>query len=254
MKIISKFKDYYDSVQQYGRDESILYLRNEEYFQPDKSGYVKERFHPSDYPQPNQIWVGNRTQQLQGELSTHGFAILFCGKYYRGLKMEIGGSWSNNNSIQFCYSTESAMAFLTKHNIPTSYTFRKEIITPGVNEKSLERYFSEKVEVSKPDMNQIHKCPVILSAVLGAYRDSYSVRDQSKNASVHVVKNPCLRDLEFYRVMDANTAYQELSMFLGGVMASNGPSMVEVSEKTRIEKRGFDKWSFRKMPTKKKTM
>jgi hypothetical protein len=44
--------------------------------------------------------------------------------------------------------------------------------------------------------------------------------------------------------------YQEIAMYLGGVMVSHGREMYELNDAERIQKQGFDKWSFRRPPTK----
>lgn len=67
MKIISKFKDYYDSVVQYGQDSSLLYLR-EEYI--NKTPYpfpVLPLLHRFEVPSPYNARIG---------------VIGFCGKIY----------------------------------------------------------------------------------------------------------------------------------------------------------------------------
>lgn len=68
------------------------------------------------------------------------------------------------------------------------------------------------------------------------------------------VNGPDLQGCEFYRMMDTHSAFQEISMWVGGVLSSTGPETVTINdERVRIEKRGFDaKKSFRKEPTKRK--
>ncbi len=66
------------------------------------------------------------------------------------------------------------------------------------------------------------------------------------------VINPKLKDLQFYKVFDAFTAFQEISMFLGGVLGVGEKEIIEIEDKYKIGQHGFDKWSFRKEPTKKK--
>jgi len=52
--------------------------------------------------------------------------------------------------------------------------------------------------------------------------------------------------MEFFKIVDPFTAFQELSMFIGGIMGGKSPIMIEVADKDRIAKHGFDKFSFRK--------
>ena len=39
---------------------------------------------------------------------------------------------------------------------------------------------------------------------------------------------------------------------MGGVLANSGPEMVEISDKAKIAKQGYDKFSFRRPPGGKK--
>jgi len=58
-----------------------------------------------------------------------------------------------------------------------------------------------------------------------------------------------LKELDFVRVIDTYAAFQELSMFVGGVMSRPGAPMVEITDdRVKAAKHGFDNWSFRKMP------
>lgn len=59
-----------------------------------------------------------------------------------------------------------------------------------------------------------------------------------------------LKDINFPKILDAFTAYQELSMWVGGVLPKNENGMATISDKDKVAKHGFDKWSFRKMPHK----
>ncbi len=52
--------------------------------------------------------------------------------------------------------------------------------------------------------------------------------------------NPSLAQLHFATIMDPYSAFQEVSMFVGGVMAAPANPMVEISDKTKILKAGLD--------------
>ena len=63
------------------------------------------------------------------------------------------------------------------------------------------------------------------------------------------IVDPCLKDFHFNKVIDAYTAFQEIDMFLGGVLgdASDPPS--PMTDRDKIVSHGMDlKWSFRKPP------
>jgi hypothetical protein len=59
-----------------------------------------------------------------------------------------------------------------------------------------------------------------------------------------------LRPFEFQRIVDPYTAFQELSMYIGGILGNLNPKVPDVSNEDLIVAKGFDKWSFRKESTK----
>jgi hypothetical protein len=69
---------------------------------------------------------------------------------------------------------------------------------------------------------------------------------------VIVTRNDILSQYQFFKVLDPYSAFQELEMFLGGIMAPENKKMIEISDRYKIEEHGFDKWSFKKAPTKMK--
>lgn len=60
---------------------------------------------------------------------------------------------------------------------------------------------------------------------------------------------PSLGSLQFIKVMDPHTAFQELSMFVGGVMVKPDKTSV-MTDKEKVASHGMDETSFRKGPTK----
>lgn len=58
-----------------------------------------------------------------------------------------------------------------------------------------------------------------------------------------------LGKMGFARKLDPFTAFQELSMWIGGVLPRPGNPIVEITdEKVKVAKHGMDKWSFRTPP------
>ena len=51
--------------------------------------------------------------------------------------------------------------------------------------------------------------------------------------------------MKFQTIFEPFTAFQEIEMFLGGVIGSNENNIIEIEDKYRIESHGFNKWSFR---------
>jgi hypothetical protein len=67
-----------------------------------------------------------------------------------------------------------------------------------------------------------------------------------------LIKNPILEKFCFHRLIDPYTAIQEIEMYIGRIAINNTPPMPVGSDKVIAESKGFDKWSFRKPPTKKR--
>ena len=60
-----------------------------------------------------------------------------------------------------------------------------------------------------------------------------------------------LKEFQMFRVMDAFSMFQLISGWVGGVLPRNPNPMVEITDdKIKSHKHGFDKWSFRKLPSK----
>lgn len=230
MRIISEFHDYYDSVQAMGQDQSLLYVRNER----------EESVEGKSYPFPHMYYSRD----------THQYAIGFCGKIYPALDIYNWGYGINQNVNSWCHSLEDVDQFVESH-------FKKkevEIYRSGRSNRSLwgirslvrdavKKFFDE-FEAKKETFKELfikEKCPVIVG----------------KWCSPHL-GNPCkmifnasLKDYEFFRVVEPYTAFQEIQMFMSNLAVPLKP-IPEISDKIMVDIKGFDKWSFRKMPKDKK--
>jgi hypothetical protein len=71
--------------------------------------------------------------------------------------------------------------------------------------------------------------------------------DIGKRREYKIVYNECLKDVEFFKLIDTYTAFQELQMYLGGIARPIKP-MPHISDKDMVSIKGFDEWSFRKPP------
>jgi hypothetical protein len=88
------------------------------------------------------------------------------------------------------------------------------------------------------------------SNVLGYIQDSDVLNDKYKTPIIletanELILNPSLRDIQFYKVYDPVTTYQQLSLYFGNKFF-NEPVMASISDSDRINQHGFDKHSFRK--------
>lgn len=72
---------------------------------------------------------------------------------------------------------------------------------------------------------------------------------RSTSTTSWLVRNPRLKDLRLGSALDSYTVFQELGMFIGGVMPGQQSPMVQVSDRTQVLKKGFDPvYGFRRRP------
>lgn len=100
MRVISKFKDYYDSVQMYGQDD-LIYLRTT------KIESFKTRL----------LWGMSLNHKSYYDMST--FIVKFCGNYYKGIRVK-----SHDRKDSFFYSEDSIKHFLTNIGISITLNYR----------------------------------------------------------------------------------------------------------------------------------
>ncbi len=221
MKIISKFRDYYDSVQMYGQDSSLLYLREQ------KTKIVSE-----DSINTYHVNVPG-SRGWKNYVSVDLSVIYFCGKPYPLVRTRNHtGYFGDPKKEKVFYSFDDFKDRFPRAD-ELSYGKRYSLSYDA----STHRYWSsaapipEWFERDHGDGLELHhkfKAPIILKTYCG-----------------DLVINPELNDYSFVTQVDPHTAHQEISMYLGGVLRVGEPDTVEISDDIRASKHGFDEYSFR---------
>lgn len=229
MKIFSKFKDYYDSVQSFGQDDTIHFVRNEEQLEISKDLVKKV--------------IGRDTQlslkyeTIDDERRSIGltkFMILFCGKIYKGYRVSE-------------YSTYQGRYIFHRYLDGIFYNYDDTIEFYNKYEEDLSKYNRRWFEGEINDWfkhteNNLEDFSIDNKIVL-AYLDPQ-----------FQIKNCSLQDLEFYKIVDSFSAYQELDMYISGVLSKDANMMIEIADKDKIPQHGFDNFSFKKLPTKNRNL
>lgn len=269
MRIHSKFKDYYDGMQDH--DSDLVYVRlNKDLLPNDHVSRVMNLHTPNastNFKWSHERRIGqDQADKIAREWSGHiapkylepsfrmssseesynryeGVGILFCGKLYRGVRYR--EQWEEGGGMpkyvdKFYWSRE---LFEKDHVLTESKSKYDNHIDRARDAAAyLARTFTV---VETPDLMDVHfmtRCPVIGGKI--------SFERNQRYGDFVAVMNPCLKDVQFIRVMDPTIMFQELSMFLGGVL-SNNDKPEPVDNKYKIVAHGFDlKESFRKGPTK----
>lgn len=258
MRIISKFKDYYDSALAFGHDDTIVYERK-------KIKHVSAR----DKPLPKGYefmlpTLDTRTYIYRGwyrgakeyesnskgaEFAITPFTVVFCGKLYPAICMRHRkkgslGAWSKD----FAYTLEAYVALMSYHGLEFTstkkrkrYSWDNSLIKGSPKRKSdCEEYFARSGEDHIAFFAE-KEIPI-----------AYCEEDGWTAYKSTLAFNTSLQDVAFFKLFDAYTAFQELDMFVGGVMTREGNPMAGISDTDLRDKKGFDKMSFKKYPTKKR--
>jgi hypothetical protein len=212
MRIISKFRDYYDSAAAYGIDRTVVYVRETKEITPRKQS--RWTYRPVLFKHKNITY-----EYQQGQIG-------FCGGCYPFVIV----TWYEKQELKrnVFWSLEFFSEFYGKY-VPgweKGYKYRKESWT-----HQRFREFFEWVPEGFSEIFHTHQIPIFV-----------------RYSNEEVIANPNLRDFEFYRLFDSFQAHQELAMYVGGVLRQSENSMIQLSDEDKAAKHGFNKASFRTDP------
>jgi hypothetical protein len=245
MRIVSETHDYYDGVQAYGQDQSRVYVRISR----------KENFHFNVFPHLNTYYSSASLEHADQRL------VGFCGKLYPVICMWMSTPGECTRLAYKClYSISEVDAYVKKHwdKIRQEKYFGKKYFG---KRKKYERRYNSTLFLQK-DVKEFFR------AIEAAQNtcEKWFVQGQSPIFIItyptykecKITWNASLKNVQFYKVLDPQTTYQELDMYLGGVLgltnkrgrpSYQGQKMDDtVSDNDLMAAKGFDKWSFRKEP------
>jgi len=275
MRIISKFHDYYDGIQRMGQDLELVYVRNQEIEKgkwpfPGFRGvsyWYKGR--PKDWPQCTMYIVG------------------FCGKIYPLIVLSKQAHHDKEFEPVFCYTIQDIDAFVGKNygrEEERGYNYRgpyrnhlNRIWSYSMRRIDFEDFFTrcERRQNNYEELFLESNCPIILGRCgQPMFHEQKRPNDDKERAlvscgdnyypadlRVRLTMNACLKDVKFYRMFDTYQAYQELAMYLGGILGVRNQKKAkyqgqmiqpEIDDKTMRDAKGFNNRSFKKEPSKKK--
>lgn len=234
MKIVGNGqKDYYDPCVGYGIDPNLIYVRNASVTEsediPDFITNLVPKVH-KEY-----------TDTKKYEYTLYPGFIGFCGIIYPFIRLVMTpreGYWPTKT--KFFYDADILIKYLKDNEILRKENyFHHELLN---NKKTIRKYLNPVVNVD-----------VFFDLGNPIFYWGPDIYSKYPSNDTVFVQNPSLKEAQFYKVFDAFTAFQEISMFLGGVLGQSHPPMVGISDKDMAIKKGFGhKYAFRKMPTKRK--
>lgn len=238
MKIISRFRDYYDGISAQYLDTEILYFRKTQWpkFTPNELKYFRT-FHLNQWD----LKLDWMNYDIEEKL------IGFCGMIYK--VVVIATKDLKKEVLHAFYSfDEVAKFYLSNHLDPDPFDLRgrkyKRFFLVESNPKrqlrEIKHFFEVNIDYSR------------INGFFEKYQVPVFVLHSTKYPELEIETNPVLRHLQFQRIKDPFTAHQEIYQFVSSKLHQPENPMVQISDKDKLHKHGFDKFSFRTGPTKKR--
>jgi len=218
MKIISTFHDYYDSIQGYGFDPTVIYLR--------KTKEIENHYRQKTYKIQLRGLYNNKYDY---EIRYSG-VVFFCAKVYPFVCFR----HSVNCKLRYFYNPVVLLRYIERAYSKDINSHRRWKFSGGNHKKNIKEFFAipNNFEVNIK-LHEKFDSPVFVIHYNYFLCNNYTI------------VNPVLKDMNFQTVYDPYSAFQEIDMFLSGVMQSAENKMITISDKVRKQKHGFDKTSFR---------
>ena len=228
MRIISKFKDYYDRGARYGVDLTRVYVRE-------------------TIVMNAPVYMSSKNKYLKTFTCYNGMMCIvgFCGKLYLyGDYTHLPVLMSRENVKHWILHGEDAIGYsiaidekhLKLRGVTRPMLVKNRDYGINYNRRTAEEMLSS--EMLKGLFVE-HNVPTFLLC-MRKDDDSAIRRDR-------LVLNPCLKDVAFYKVIGPDRAFQEIEMFISNQLASDTKVDVPVGDDNVIrDSKGFDKHSFRK--------
>jgi len=236
MKIISKFKDYYDIGLSYGVDEKLRLER------------IRSEF-PFSFCSYNPISFIHAKDGLNCRYSFYFEYIGFCGKVYPLVHLYLYERSKKNK--QFFYKLLEEQFFYTKDDLDT---FMKQNIKDISELKktgiynygdSLNKCFTSFYIHKQESIEKVFHDKEIAYFAIKQY---YEKNERNHYLIKHnLIIYPELKTYKFVQVKKPMQAFQEISMYIGSVE----PEVTRIQDKYLAQSKGYDCYSFRKAATKK---
>jgi len=241
MLIASPFRDFYDSIKAFGIDKTIVYSRKTEYLKiPMDSAYQKDK---KDFPhmdRPDTIQLKGMAKSFKA--TEHQLIIGFCGKLYPVIHITRPNPIREQSQWDL-FSAEDAEKFARRTGIAKAKPYRWMRYTNyrlGCNTE-MEEFFNPDTWKKLLNIFTTYNVPAFI----------YGFTDSEKRHNL--VLNPRLGLYNFAKCKDPVTAFQEIMMYLSGVLGVPERPTVTLSDKSKAIKAGHDgKYSFRRPPGQKK--
>ena len=205
MRIVSDFHDYYDAVQATGQDETVVYVRKA----------VQQTYDLNQYPFPWLRWSNDGWWHWGGRLKGPSITqsiVGFCGRIYPVLVVEMHPCFAIHEVDEQIESRLKPAAIeeyrwkaRSRHR---EWRRRSRQYPSEARREVIEGFLAEckaKAETFR-DVFVQNKCPLFVASC------RYDGKLRGK-----ITYNGRLADLEFFRLFDPFSAFQEIAMYFGNM-------------------------------------
>lgn len=262
MRIISDFRDYYDTAMGLGIDPALVYLRKTEVCEYEVRSNVGTHQLPRGLdnalhrplallralPRSVQYWHRCKTHRFQVPLTTK--IIGFCGFLHPAIEMD-GMIFHDadqilpNVSDAFLQRCETSRASFERALTEKSrYRTWQWHATRWTSPLTLEYWNQAAASIAG-------KCfdDAFIAAAAPAFLLEYRTTNRHTDRdTIRCTLNPCLRDEGFQKIKPPAVAFQDLAMYMGNQLARQADPISAFPDELLRDEKGFDAWSFRRHP------
>lgn len=242
MRIISKFTDYYDGGAVYGIDPLHTYIREKKEIEDYKINHSLSNFSVIGFC---------------GELYVVVLHPSLTRQYYPEKPIKGEYFLIGDDAIKYKYYDEQYYRFDNKYNI------KDGTIVPRFpkGKYNYHKYISYQISNIQNEYNEL-KNSNELKEIFLKYKTPIFLLFKSTNHHTDVnrykqygtlILNIKLKDLEFFKIKNTTTAFQEVEQYISNILVSDPQGDVTVGDDIVIrDSKGFDDKSFKKEPSNKK--
>ncbi len=251
MRIISKYKDFYDNITAYGVDMSQVFVREQSIID-ETIQLITEQKTLNDFLRDLSI--------LANPYNRKGFyveVLYFCGKIYpiyfkdsssfidrRSANIHqyhvIGGTQDFLNEALNNKDIEITNLLFGSISLPYNLSREDKLLKTTQHIQSI--CDNQLVVDCIKQFSKKHKLAYFLS------RFSYQNMELKSDVSIHTY--PELKVLKLSSIIDGMQAFQQIEQYLFTDLSINERPMIELSDKIKASKHGHDgKYSFKKTPS-----
>jgi hypothetical protein len=234
MLIRSTFKDYYDTAAGMGVDSTLIYRRETQLVEVEHQFFLDNlpEFFPNDCGEYLDRYNHASIEAWNQQEHCDFYIIGFCGQQIVCLK-----------NTQPDTGKSDGLAYFGAEILELGWSKNKRRRQPSaqqVIEDCLQQFHG------KANLGLFKQLNTPIFAIsLRSHLSQYEQQCQGLYAPKFTV-NPNLAAFKFFKYKDAFTTFQEIQSYLSGVLGSPEPLTIEVSDRSKIVKAGFDlKTSFR---------